>query len=85
MGFQTEVEAQKAIDYCNRSYIDVFRIEVEIARPYGDSIIPRPWSKYSNGSSSNQKRKFSDDESEVHGKAETDQESGLSQMLGMCI
>lgn len=83
VGFQTDNEAQKAIDYCSRSYIDSFRIDIEIAKPYGDIIIPRPWSKYSKGSSANQKRKLVDHDHENVKKKCIVRGSGLSKMLGM--
>ncbi|KAJ4846493.1 hypothetical protein Tsubulata_039981 [Turnera subulata] len=47
IGFHTEQEAQEAIKYFNKSYLDTSRITCEIARKVGDPDIPRPWSKYS--------------------------------------
>ncbi|KAI6679843.1 hypothetical protein NL676_033724 [Syzygium grande] len=47
IGFRTEEEAQEAIRYFNKSYIDTFRIICEIARKVGDPDIPRPWSRHS--------------------------------------
>jgi len=35
----------------NNSFIDTSRITVELAHPVGDEHTPRPWSKYSEGSS----------------------------------
>ncbi|GAQ82968.1 hypothetical protein KFL_001300320, partial [Klebsormidium nitens] len=50
IGYKTEDEAFEASKYFNRSFIDTCRLQVEIARPIGDSGIPRPWSRHSQGS-----------------------------------
>ncbi|XP_031399534.1 multiple RNA-binding domain-containing protein 1 [Punica granatum] len=47
IGFRTEQEAQEAIKYFNKSFLDTCRIACEIARKVGDPDIPRPWSRYS--------------------------------------
>ncbi|XP_031284877.1 multiple RNA-binding domain-containing protein 1 isoform X2 [Pistacia vera] len=47
IGFRTEREAEEAIKYFNKSYLDTCRITCEIARKVGDPNIPRPWSRYS--------------------------------------
>ncbi|CAH8345378.1 unnamed protein product [Eruca vesicaria subsp. sativa] len=47
IGFRSEQEAQEAIKYFNNSYLDTFRISVEIARRVGDENAPRPWSRHS--------------------------------------
>ncbi|KAJ8763754.1 hypothetical protein K2173_003536 [Erythroxylum novogranatense] len=47
IGFRTEQEAEEAIKYFNKSYIDTCRITCEIACKVGDPNIPRPWSHYS--------------------------------------
>ncbi|KAG2239680.1 hypothetical protein Bca52824_091519 [Brassica carinata] len=47
IGFRSEQEAQEAIKYFNNSYLDTFRISVEIARKVGDENAPRPWSRHS--------------------------------------
>ncbi|KAF8041940.1 hypothetical protein BT93_A0519 [Corymbia citriodora subsp. variegata] len=47
IGFRTEQEAQEAIQYFNKSYLDTRRIICEIARKVGDPDIPRPWSRHS--------------------------------------
>ena len=51
VGYATEHQATEAIAYYNNTFIGSSRIEVEAAKPYGDKDIPRPWSKYSKGSS----------------------------------
>lgn len=51
VGYSSEEEAEKAARYFNKTFINSSRIEVELARPIGDELIPRPWSKYSKGSS----------------------------------
>ncbi|KAG6717026.1 hypothetical protein I3842_04G077500 [Carya illinoinensis] len=47
IGFRTEREAEDAIKYFNKSYIDTCRITCEIAHKVGDPDIPRPWSRHS--------------------------------------
>uniref|UniRef100_A0A2P2MME7 Multiple RNA-binding domain-containing protein 1 isoform X1 n=2 Tax=Rhizophora mucronata TaxID=61149 RepID=A0A2P2MME7_RHIMU len=47
IGFQTEHQAEEAIKYFNKSYIDTCKITCEIAHKVGDPNIPRPWSRYS--------------------------------------
>ncbi|KAL5539196.1 hypothetical protein UlMin_045233 [Ulmus minor] len=47
IGFRTEPEAQEAIKYFNKSYLDTSRIQCEIALKVGDPNIPRPWSRHS--------------------------------------
>ncbi|XP_006446262.2 LOW QUALITY PROTEIN: multiple RNA-binding domain-containing protein 1 [Citrus clementina] len=47
IGFRTEQEAEEAIKYFNKSYLDTCRISCEIARKVGDPNMPRPWSRYS--------------------------------------
>ncbi|KAG7031177.1 MRD1, partial [Cucurbita argyrosperma subsp. argyrosperma] len=47
IGFRTEHEAQEAIRYFNKSFLNTHRIACEIAWKVGDPKIPRPWSKHS--------------------------------------
>ncbi|XP_008383339.1 multiple RNA-binding domain-containing protein 1 [Malus sylvestris] len=47
IGFRTEREAQEAMKYYDRSFLDTCRISCEIARKVGDPEIPRPWSRHS--------------------------------------
>ncbi|MBA0569752.1 hypothetical protein Golob_003463, partial [Gossypium lobatum] len=47
IGYRTEQEAEAAIKYFNKSYLDTSRIICEIARKVGDPNTPRPWSRYS--------------------------------------
>lgn len=51
VGYSTEKQAEEAASYFNHTFLGSSRIQVEIAKPYGDKDIPRPWSKYSKGSS----------------------------------
>ncbi|XP_038701815.1 multiple RNA-binding domain-containing protein 1 isoform X2 [Tripterygium wilfordii] len=57
VGFRTEREAEEAINYFNKSYLDTCRITCELARSVGDPNIPRPWSRHS---SKNEEKKISD-------------------------
>ncbi|CAD7952778.1 unnamed protein product [Amoebophrya sp. A25] len=52
LGFKTVAEAKKCVAASHRTYFDTHKMQVEIARPVGDTGIARPWSKYSEGSSS---------------------------------
>ena len=56
VGFSSDAAAEEAVKYFNNTFIDSSKIAVEIAKPYLDVTIPRPWSKHSKGSSSYQKR-----------------------------
>ncbi|KAL6500815.1 hypothetical protein OROGR_027323 [Orobanche gracilis] len=47
IGFRSDHEAQEAIRYFNRSYLDTSRITCEVAQKLGDANLPRPWSRYS--------------------------------------
>ncbi|KAK8618630.1 hypothetical protein V6N13_132616 [Hibiscus sabdariffa] len=47
IGYRTEQEAEEAIKYFNKSYLDTSRIICEIARKVGDPNTPHPWSRYS--------------------------------------
>lgn len=51
IGYHSEQEAEAAVKHFNKTFLNSVRIEVEIAKPYGDSSIPRPWSRYAKGSS----------------------------------
>ncbi|GAX79039.1 hypothetical protein CEUSTIGMA_g6479.t1 [Chlamydomonas eustigma] len=51
IGFKSDAEAALAISYYNHTFMDTFRISVELARNYGDKELSRPWSRYSEGSS----------------------------------
>ncbi|CAM8961811.1 unnamed protein product [Rhodiola kirilowii] len=47
IGYRSGLEAQEAIKYFDRSFLDSSRIQCEIAHKVGDPNIPRPWSRYS--------------------------------------
>ena len=51
IGFVSESQAEAAVRHFNSTFIDASRICVEIAKPFGDGSLERPWSKYSKGSS----------------------------------
>eukprot|EP00002_Diphylleia_rotans_P037967 TRINITY_DN8561_c0_g1_i1.p1 TRINITY_DN8561_c0_g1~~TRINITY_DN8561_c0_g1_i1.p1 ORF type:complete len:683 (+),score=195.43 TRINITY_DN8561_c0_g1_i1:100-2148(+) len=51
IGFRSEKESKAALKYFNNTYIDTCKIVVEFAKKPGDESLPRPWSKYSQGSS----------------------------------
>ena len=69
VGYKTGDLAKAALSYFNNSYIDTSKIFVDVAKNFGDLSLPRPWSKYSEGSSANKRLK------EKHGKREQDSKS----------
>ena len=56
VGLASDSQAQRAVETFDRSFIGSTRISVEVAKPYGDESLQRPWSKYSKGSSAFAKR-----------------------------
>jgi multiple RNA-binding domain-containing protein 1 len=44
------------------TFFDTAKMSVEIAKPFGDASLPRPWSKYSKGSSAHDKHNRSNNE-----------------------
>ena len=56
MGYRTEEEANAAVEFFNRTFIDTARISVELSKPKGDPTLSRPWSAYSEGSSKYNKK-----------------------------
>lgn len=54
VGFVSEAQAEATVEHFDKTFIKASRIAVEIAKPYGDKSLTRPWSKYSKGSSANQ-------------------------------
>ncbi|ORX57506.1 RNA-binding domain-containing protein [Hesseltinella vesiculosa] len=53
IGYRSPEAADAALKYFHGSFIHTSRIVVEKAIPVGSEGIPRPWSKYSEGSSAN--------------------------------
>ena len=51
VGYRSEQEAEAAVKHFNKTFLNSVRIEVEIAKRFGDPSIPRPWSRYAKGSS----------------------------------
>lgn len=62
VGFRTSQEAKSARHRLNKSYVDTVKVSVDFARAVGDASIPRPWSKYSAGSSLHDKNSQSSEE-----------------------
>ena len=80
IGYSDTFSAQESIKYFNNTYIGTSKIQVIEAKFFGDSSIPRPWSRYSHGSSTNQiyekKRKPTKDPSiEEEGQKEEERKS----------
>ena len=74
IGFSTDQEAEAALKHFNKTYVASSRIEVELAKPYGDQSLAKPWSKYS---FVNTKREGLEEERVV----EEEKKSKLGQML----
>lgn len=53
VGFSTADEAEAAVGYFNKSFLDTSRLVVEFAFKYGNAEVPRAWSKYTPGTSAN--------------------------------
>ena len=51
IGYSSHRDAEAAVKRFHSTYIKATKIHVEVAKPYGDDSIVRPWSKYSRGSS----------------------------------
>ena len=50
IGYHDESQANNAAEYFNKTFIDACKIEVELAKPYGDKEILNSRSRYSKGS-----------------------------------
>ena len=57
IGYKTEDQAKAALQHFNSSFIDTSKITVDFAKSLGDESLPRPWSRYSEGSSANDRLK----------------------------
>jgi len=55
VGFQSEKEAAGAQKYFEGTFMDTSKLSVEFAFAIEDPSLPRPWSKYSQGSSAHDK------------------------------
>ncbi len=55
MGYKKHEQAKNAIKQANNTFINLSKISIDFAKPYHDTTIERPWSKYSEGSSRNDK------------------------------
>ncbi|XP_057294290.1 probable RNA-binding protein 19 isoform X2 [Hydractinia symbiolongicarpus] len=51
IGYTSEGDAAKALNFFNKSFIDTSKIQVDVCKDLGDQSVPRPWSKYAKGSS----------------------------------
>ena len=90
IGFSSEDQAENAMDRFHKTFIDTSKVEVELAKPYQDPQLARPWSKYSKGSSAHSKhekvsnkKKGREDEIET-GKEAEKPSSGFVQKLEEC-
>ena len=67
VGYHNEQEAEAAVKHFNKTFLNSVRIEVEIAKRYGDPSIPRPWSRYAKGSSAYVKQQKEQTQRDSHG------------------
>lgn len=83
VGFVSESQAEAAMQHFNSTFIGASRIVVEVAKPYGDMSLTRPWSKYSKGSSAYLKREKKHKEPEESKTEEglRRKQQGLNQQL----
>ena len=51
VGFKTEEQARAALNYFNTTYLHTSKLDIDFAKTQDDDTLPRPWSKYSQGSS----------------------------------
>ncbi|KAL0078096.1 hypothetical protein F4703DRAFT_1778440 [Phycomyces blakesleeanus] len=51
IGYRTEKAAEAAMKHFNNTFINMAKISVEIAIPYGSDTLPRAWSRYTEGTS----------------------------------
>ncbi|KAK0600933.1 hypothetical protein LWI29_019752 [Acer saccharum] len=80
IGFRTEQEAEEAIKYFNRSFLDTCRLTCEIAHKVGDPNMPRPWSRHS----LKKEKKVTEDEKNLTG-AENGGKRALKRAVRMMI
>ncbi|KAL5016171.1 hypothetical protein ScPMuIL_005760 [Solemya velum] len=75
IGYRTEEDAEAVIQHFNKTFIDTSRIQVELAKDFGDSNKPRAWSKYSQESSAYKKKSYnSEKEVETATKKKTEKQ-----------
>ncbi|EFN59301.1 hypothetical protein CHLNCDRAFT_19359, partial [Chlorella variabilis] len=55
VGFRTPAEAEAAVRYFNKSFMDTMRLAVEFAYKFGSGEAPRAWSKYTEGTSAHKR------------------------------
>lgn len=51
VGFRTRQDAARARNAMHKAFVQTSAVHVELARSKGDDSLPRPWSRYSSGSS----------------------------------
>ena len=56
IGFREDKDAQKAMKYLDKTFVDTSKIQVELCKNIGDKTIERPWSKYSKESTAYQRK-----------------------------
>ncbi|XP_057325148.1 probable RNA-binding protein 19 [Microplitis mediator] len=68
VGFKTEDDGHKALNFMNNTYIGTSKIDVQVCAGLGDDSKPKAWSKYAPDSSVNLKKDKKDSEPKVEKK-----------------
>ena len=79
VGYNSVTQAQDALKCFNKTYIGSSKIEVDLAKPYGDQSLDRPWSKYSK----QKVRKLLDKEVKGHEPVSTVMGEALQEFEGL--
>lgn len=56
IGFRQDQDAQRAMKYLDKTFVDTSKIQVELCKTVGDKTFARPWSKYSKESMAYQRK-----------------------------
>ncbi|EFJ12267.1 hypothetical protein SELMODRAFT_182522 [Selaginella moellendorffii] len=88
VGFYSQEEAESAVAYFNRSFLDTSRLVCEVARSVGDAAV-RPWSRHSKGSSAYEKTHAPEEKAQLKPKKtvsvdrDQEQDPGLDEFLSV--
>jgi multiple RNA-binding domain-containing protein 1 len=80
VGFKTNEEGLEAVRFHNNTFMDTCKLQIEVAKTIGDDSIPRPWSKYSTGSSAFQQQHQIEDDEEKRPDLTNEQKDFLKEL-----
>ena len=83
VGFKTEADATKALEYFDNTFVDTSKIAVEYARAMKSSALPRPWSRHSEGSSAHAKATKPKPDAKAPPEADPDRFIGVRELKKM--